>query len=254
MLNVTDLGEGSAILWVHGFPLASSVFENQLAIRRVRHVMPDLPGFGQSRPLGGEVALDAYAKCMIELLDQRGIDDAVFAGLSMGGYVCFAAARLAPKRMRGLILLDTRETADTDEQRQNRYDMIAKVQETRSVRSIVDAMLPKMLTPAAPRDMRDRVREIMSSSSPDGAVAALRAMAERPSFASLLPEIHVPTLIIAGEQDPITPPTEAERMAKAIRGAKLVRINGAAHLANYEKSAEVNRAITAFVTGIGSGR
>ena len=249
MLNVTDLGEGTAVLWVHGFPLASSIFENQLAIRRVRHVMPDLPGFGQSRPLGGEVTLDAYARLMIELLDQRGIDHAVFAGLSMGGYICFAAARLAPKRMRGLILLDTRETADTDEQRQSRYDMIAKVQESGSVKQIVDGMLPKMLTPAAPRDTRDRVREIMGSSSPDGVVAALRAMAARPSFESLLPQIDVPTLVIAGEQDPITPPADAERMVNGIRGAKLVRVAGAAHLANYEKAAEVNRAITAFLAG-----
>jgi 3-oxoadipate enol-lactonase len=246
MLNVTDLGEGTPIFWIHGFPLASSMYEHQLAIRGVRHVMPDLPGFGQSRPQGDAVSMDDYARMCIDLLDHRGIDRAVFAGFSMGGYICFAIARLAPERMRGLILIDTRETADTDEARQGRYASIEKVKKE-GVRPIVDSMLPKMLTPAAPPEMRERVREIMSSSSADGVTAALHAMATRPDSTPQLGQIRVPTLVIVGEQDPITPPADAERMTAAISGARLVRIAGAAHLSNYEKAAEVNRAVGNFV-------
>ncbi|HEX2061448.1 MAG TPA: alpha/beta fold hydrolase, partial [Thermoanaerobaculia bacterium] len=104
MLNVTDLGSGPAVLWLHGFPLASSIFEQQLAIRGVRHIMPDLPGFGQSRANVGDVSIDDYARIALDVLDHRGLDRAVFAGLSMGGYVCLAAARLAPERVRALIL------------------------------------------------------------------------------------------------------------------------------------------------------
>ncbi|MFL6244471.1 MAG: alpha/beta fold hydrolase [Thermoanaerobaculia bacterium] len=248
MLNVTDLGEGTPILWVHGFPFASSMYEHQLAIRGVRHVMPDLPGFGQSRPQGEDVSIDGYARMCIDLLDHRGIDRAVFAGFSMGGYVCFAMARLAPKRMSGLILIDTRETADTEEARKGRYESIEKVKKE-GVRPIVESMLPKMLTPNAPREMRERVREIMSSSSPEGVTGALRAMATRPDATSQLPQIHVPTLIVVGEEDKITPPADAERMAAAIAGARLVRIPGAAHLSVYEKAAEVNRAVSTFVSG-----
>jgi 3-oxoadipate enol-lactonase len=249
MLNVTDLGEGTPVLWIHGFPLASSIYENQLAIRNVRHVMPDLPGFGQSRPSGGDLSMDDYARLCIELLDQRGIDKAVFAGFSMGGYICFAVARLAPERMRGLILIDTRETADDDETRKGRYASIEKVQQE-GIRPIVESMLPKMLTRRAPREMRERVREIMSSSSPEGITTALRAMATRPDSTPLLRDIGVPTLILVGEEDPITPPADAERMAAAIPAARLVRIPGAAHLSNYEKAAEVNRAVGGFVVGV----
>ena len=191
--------------------------------------------------------MDTYARLMIELLDHRGIDRAIFAGLSMGGYICFAMARLAPQRMRGLILIDTRETADSEEARKGRYDSIEKVKRE-GVKPIVETMLPKMLTPGAPRETRDRLREIMSSASPDGVMAALRAMATRPDSTPLLREIHVPTLILVGEEDTITPPTDAERMAAAIRGARLVRIAGAAHASNFEKAAEVNRAVTTFVT------
>lgn len=232
MLNVTDVGEGTPVVWVHGFPLAASIFEQQLAIRGVRHVMPDLPGFGQSRPDGGgALTIDDYARMMLDLLDHRGIDRAVFAGLSMGGYVCLAVARMAPERLRGLILIDTRETADTEEARKGRFDSIAKV-EQHGVAAVADAMLPKMVTSEA---LKPAVRAIMMSASPEFVKAALRAIAKRPDSSSLLPGISVPTTVIVGEEDTITPPSDAERMAAAIPGARLVRIANAAHLSNYEQ-------------------
>lgn len=249
MLNVTDLGEGTPILWVHGFPLASSVYEHQLALRRVRHVMPDLPGFGQSRAAVGELTMDDYARAMVEELDHRGIDRAVVAGLSMGGYIAFAMARLAPERLRALILIDTRETADTPEAKKGRYDSIEKVRKE-GIGPVVESMLPKMLTENAPQEMKDRVREIMSSSSADGVIAALRAMAERPDSSAVLPKIAVPTLVVVGEEDKITPPADAERMAAAIPKARLVRIADAAHLSNYEQAEAFNKAVGLFVASV----
>jgi pimeloyl-ACP methyl ester carboxylesterase len=186
---------------------------------------------------------------MIDLLDHRGIEQAVFAGLSMGGYICLAAARLAPKRLRGLLLIDTRETADDEEARKARYETIEKVKKE-GVGPIVESMLPKMITPQAPAEMKERVREIMMSASPEGAIAALRAMAERPDASPVLRKIAVPTLVVAGEQDTITPPSDAERMAKSIPRARLVCIAGAAHLSNYEKADDFNGAVARFVTGI----
>lgn len=249
MLNVTDLGEGTPVVWIHGFPLASSIFEHQLAIRGVRHVMPDLPGFGQSRPDGGSLTIDDYARLVIDLLDQRGLDRAVFAGLSMGGYVCLSIARLAPKRLRGLILIDTRETADSEEARKGRYASIEKVRKE-GVQPIVDSMLPKMLTSEAPPAMRDRVREIMTSSSPEGVTTALGAMATRADSSAVLPNILVPALVVVGAQDTITPPADSDRMAAKMPRARVVRIADAAHLSNYEQAAEFNRVAGAFLSTV----
>lgn len=249
MLNVTDLGSGVPIVWVHGFPHASSIFENQLAIRGVRHIMPDLPGFGQSRPDGGALSIDDYARMMIHLLDERGIERSVFAGLSMGGYVCLAIARLVPRRVRALILIDTRETADSEEARQGRLASIEKVKQE-GVNPIVETMLPKMLTSAAPQPVKDRVREIMSSASADGVIAALRAMADRPDSSKVLPKIETPVLIVVGQQDTITPATDAARMAKAVPRARLVTIPGAAHLPNVEQAEEFNNTVAKFVTTV----
>ena len=223
----------NTILWLHGFPLTSAIFAKQLAIPGVEHVMPDLPP---------RDSMDDYARFAVEQLDARGIEKATFAGLSMGGYICFAAMRLFPERVSGLVLLDTRETADTDEGRKGRYEMIDKAQRE-GVAPIVGSMLPKMLTASAPEELREYVREVMMSVSRELVIASLRAMAARPDSSSLLPSIAVPALIVVGEEDTVTPPGDAERMAAAIPNARLVKIAGAAHLANVEKAAEVNAAI-----------
>jgi 3-oxoadipate enol-lactonase len=223
----------NTILWLHGFPFTSAIFAKQLAIGGVEHVMPDLPP---------RESMDDYARFAIEQLDARGIGKATFAGLSMGGYICFAALRLFPERVSGLILIDTRETADTEEGRKGRYDMIDQAQRD-GTGPIVESMLPKMLTAGAPEDMREYVREVMQSASREFVIAALRAMAARPDSSALLPGIHVPTLIAVGEEDPITPPKDGERMAAAIPNARLVKLAGAAHVSNVEKADEFNAAI-----------
>ena len=249
MLNVSDLGSGTPILWIHGFPLSSSIFEDQLAIPGARHIMPDLPGFGQSRVTGGDVTIDDYAKLMIDLLDHRGIDRAVIAGLSMGGYIALAIARLAPERLRGLILIDTRETPDDDAAREGRFASIEKVKRE-GIAPIVEGMLPKMIVPEAPEALRTRVRTIMESASVEGVTSALRAMALRQGSSPVLPDIAVPALIVVGERDPITPPSDAERMAAAMKKAKLVRIADAAHLSNMEHPEQFNEAVSGYLTRV----
>lgn len=223
----------NTILWLHGFPLTNAIFAKQLAITGVEHVMPELP------PLE---SMDDYARFAIEQLDLRGIEKATFAGLSMGGYICFAALRLFPERVSGLILIDTRETADTDEGRKGRREMIDKA-EHEGVAPIVEAMLPKMLTSSAPPELKQFVRDVMMSTSREFVIAALRAMAARPDSSSMLPSIAVPTLIVVGEEDPITPPKDSERMASAIPNAKLVKLARAAHLSNVERATEFNDAV-----------
>ncbi|HJQ39446.1 MAG TPA: alpha/beta hydrolase, partial [Thermoanaerobaculia bacterium] len=127
------------IVWIHGFPLSSAVFEHQ---RLLGGTFPDLPGFGSAPPPTSELTMDDYARHVLATAEGSGRH--IFAGLSMGGYICFAIARLAPERVGGLILIDTRETPDNEEGRKGRFDTIAKVQE-HGVQAVVDAMLPKMV-------------------------------------------------------------------------------------------------------------
>jgi 3-oxoadipate enol-lactonase len=231
------------IVWIHGFPLSSAMFEKQRGIEGVRHITPDLPGFDGTPASKHSMSMEDYARFVLSAVDGQ----AIFAGFSMGGYIALAIARRAPERMEGLILMDTRETPDTPDARKGRYDTIDKVR-AQGIPPVVEAMLPKMLSANAPQAMRDRVRAIMNTASPEGVIAALQAMAERPDSTSVLPNIAVPTLIVVGTEDPITPPVDAERMAAAIPNATLVKIAGAAHMANFEKSEEFNAAVRAFVS------
>ncbi|HVS31484.1 MAG TPA: alpha/beta hydrolase [Thermoanaerobaculia bacterium] len=247
MLYTTDQGSGTEILWIHGYPLSSRIFAKQLEIPGVRHIVPDLPGFGRSATPDHDMTVDDYARALLKLLGERKVQRAYVAGLSMGGYIALALARLVPERMRGLILIDTKETADTPEARQGRYESVEKVKSA-GVRPVVDAMLPKMLMPSAPLSLVEEVRAIMTSSTAAGVMTALKAMAERPDSTALLPHLDMRTLVIVGDGDTITPPADAARMAAAIPNAKLVTIESAAHLSNMEKPDEFNKAVQLFVT------
>ncbi|MFZ2493270.1 MAG: alpha/beta fold hydrolase [Thermoanaerobaculia bacterium] len=250
-MHVIDAGSGVPVLWIHGFPLSSRIFLPQLVIHHAQHLVPDLPGFGQTAPAAGEGSLDAYAKFALDLLDEWEIDRAIVGGLSMGGYIALAIARIAPERLRGLMLIDTRELADSPEARKGRYETIEKVRAANSVRPVVDGMLPKMFGSSPSADLVEEVTDIMMSSSTDGVIAALQAMAGRADASSVLPKISVPTLIVVGEEDKITPPSDAERMAAAIPNAQLVKLPEAGHLSNMEQAEEFNAAVSKFLERVG---
>lgn len=254
--NVRDEGSGPPVVWIHGYPLSARIWDAQMAIPGVRHIVPDLPGFGESAPPPGAMTIPGYADGVLAVLDAAGVRAAVVAGLSMGGYIALSLAGKAPDRVAGLLLVDTRETPDTPEARQKRFEAIEQVRRE-GVRPIADAMLPKMLTAhtiETSPGTAAAVRAIMESASPAGVEAALRAMAERDDATPLLPRLTVPVLIACGSEDTVTPPSDAARMKNAIPEADLVLIEGAAHLSNVERPAEFNEAATAFLRRIGAWR
>lgn len=204
-----------------------------------RHIRVDLPGFGASPPPHAELTMAAYARKALAVLTHLKIARAVIAGISMGGYIVMQMLRDAPERFEGLVLLDTRERADSDQAREDRYKMIADI-EKHGIRKIVDAMLPKMV---ANEERQDAFRKIMMSASPRGMIAAQRAMATRPDSTATLREVRLPTLIVVGDRDPITPPEDARRMASLIQGSTLAVIRDAAHASNFDQPDQFNRAV-----------
>lgn len=227
------------IVWIHGFPLSSAVFEPQRRIAGYRHVMPDLPGFGATPPVA-EASMASYARFVLDAID---VDRFVLAGLSMGGYVAMELVRQVPDRIEAMLLLDTRETPDTDEGRANRLRQAEDVAKN-GIAGVVEAMLPKMVVQDA---YRDAARRIMESSSPQGTIAALKAMAARPDSTETLRNAAMPAFIIAGDRDELTPMRDAERMVSLLPHAEMAPIARAAHLANYEASEQVNNLIAAFL-------
>jgi pimeloyl-ACP methyl ester carboxylesterase len=214
-------------------------------IRRV--IAPDLPGHGSDR--GEPVrSVDAMADHLAQLLDSEGIDKVDLAGFSMGGYVSFAFWRRHKDRVRSLVLVDTKAPADNEQQAQGRLDLTEKVR-AEGPSAAAGAMLSKLLTEAAPADARALAERMIMESAVETIVADLAALRSRPDSVPTLTTIDVPTLIIVGDQDAITPLSEAEAMAAGIAGSSLMVVPGAAHLTTLEQPAAVSKAIRAHLAG-----
>jgi pimeloyl-ACP methyl ester carboxylesterase len=192
------------------------------------------------------------ARDVAALLEQLEIRRAVVGGLSMGGYVALSFYRRFPLRVRALVLADTRPQADTDEARRNRAEQAQTILRD-GMAAIADGFLRNVLTPATLAQQPAivaRVREMLTSTDPHGAAAALHGMAARSDHTDFLPLILAPTLIIVGSEDKLTPPQDAGLMHREIRGSHLEIIDGAAHVSNLEQPAQFNRALADFLQAL----
>lgn len=253
-LRCADVGRGVPVLLIHGFPLSGAMWRPQQEGLRAhaRMIIPDLPGFGGSAQLEGEPSLSAYADALVRLLDQHSVAQAVVCGLSMGGYVALDIARRHPDRLAGLVLADTKAGADTAEGRAGRDEMIALVRE-RGASAVADRMLPKLLAPTSQQlhpGLSMHIREIIVGNGVEGIAYALAAMRDRPDSTEMLGQIAMPTLVIVGAEDSITPPAEAQKLAQAIPGAHLETIAHAGHLSNLEQPEFFNLALRNFLERI----
>ncbi len=220
-----------------------------------RFIAPDLPGFGATEPLAmsdgrARDSIDDYAADVIDLIDHLHLEEAVFAGVSMGGYVTLALFRQAARYVMGLILADTRATADSDDGRLARERML-ELLGSEGPSGIRRQMLPKLLSEQTVRQRPALVNTIggMIESAPAAALAtAIRHMMTRPDSTPQLRQIHCPALVLVGEHDTITPVDESRSLARQIGGSRLTIIEGAGHLSNLEQPDAFNAAVAQFLT------
>jgi YbgC/YbaW family acyl-CoA thioester hydrolase len=252
-LAVEVRGEGSPVLFVHGFPFDRTMWRHQLAgLSRWKRIAPDLRGVGESSPGADEYSIARYADDLVGMLDALGVRQAVVCGLSMGGYILFELLRRYPDRLRAVVLCDTRPQADSVEARHNR-DELARLAQERGPDAVAERLLPGLLAAATvvdqPEVMR-QCREMARRCSVAGMVGALRAMRERPDSTPLLGTIRVPTLVIVGADDRPSPPAVAEAMAQAIPGARCAIIPGAGHVAPLEQPLATSRVLAEFLEAV----
>jgi len=243
-LAFDDKGSGEPLILLHAFPLDGRMWlaqRDELA-GSARIIVPDLRGFGRSVDLPPAQSIDDYADDVVALLDKLRIERATVVGLSMGGYVALALARRAPHRLARLGLADTRSLADSSEGRKGRDQNIALVN-SEGVPALVERLLPKLLGPNAAVDVITRARSLGNSQKAAGIAAALAAMRDRPDTTPVLARLDVPTAILVGEADGITPHADARAMSDALARAELHVLPGAGHLANLEAPAAFDSAL-----------
>jgi 3-oxoadipate enol-lactonase len=247
----TEEGSGRPVVLIHGYPFNRSLWNEQVAALSgsYRVIAPDLRGFGESDSSNEPATMNRMAQDVAALLDHLGVPRATFGALSMGGYVTLAFYKQFASRVRALILADTRATPDTAEAKQNRAQQAEKAL-AEGMAGIADAMLPKLLTPdtvSKRPEVVKRVRDMMLKTKPEGAAAALRGMAERDDQMSLLSKITVPTLIVVGAEDAITPVADSEKMNERVAGSRLVVLENAGHVSNLERTEKFNEALLDFL-------
>lgn len=243
-LGAIEAGSGGTpIVFLHGVGSDKSVWSPQLAhfSNGRRAVAFDYPGYGESEPAPEGTTRDDYAAAIFAGMDALEIDRAHLCGLSLGGVIAIAMHALAPQRCASLVLADT-FAVHPDGAGIYERSLAAST----DLRALAEARVDFLLAPGALDDVRSEVIETMAKIDP----AAYRVGAEAVWLADQRDRaaaIDVPSLVIVGEADRVTPPGLSEELAALVPGAKLERIPGAGHISNLERPAEFNRIVQEFI-------
>jgi pimeloyl-ACP methyl ester carboxylesterase len=243
---MVELMNARALLLIHGYPFDHSLWDkvrpcldpNAIAI------VPDLPGFGIRPVLTAEPSLDAMADDLRAQLSMQGVDRAVVAGMSMGGYVALALAERCPHMVAGLALVSSQTAADTDEARANRRSMIGKVRQNGPLVA-AEAAIPKMFSPrnAGLIDLIQFPRSGAEKAGAEGIAWALEAMARRPDRTALFEALSVPALVLHGADDQLISAEKAQSLAQRAKHCRYVPVSGAGHATPLENPELVAQAL-----------
>jgi 3-oxoadipate enol-lactonase len=251
-LNYVDMGpaHGPTIVLIHGFPLSSEMWRSQISALKnsYRVIAFDLRGQGRSDAGDGQFTLEFLVDDLITLLDRLKIEKAVLCGLSMGGYISLRAAERHADRVNGLILCDTKSEADTNDGKLSRTAAIKAIKKTGvkpfAKAFLMDALSPKSLSNAS---LVRAATKIICKNKPLGLCGTLLALAGRTDTTEFLQKITVPTLILVGEADKITPPVCSQRMHSLIQNSEMHLLTDSGHLSSMENSTDFNTDLLKFL-------
>jgi len=248
------------VVLLHAFPFDRHVWDgvvDALADADWDVVVPDLRGFGESSygedGPDDEPSLTWMARDVLSILDRMGVSAAVFAGISMGGYVAMEIVRQDPARVAGIALVDTKATADSDEARANRLKVAEQVEASGSTDALARAMLPTLLGATSQEDRPDVVAQVkawIAAADPNAVAWAQRAMAARPDSLADLASLAVPALVVWGAEDGMSPRAEQDLMVEALRDARLVVVTESGHLSTVEAPDQVAAALVTFLADV----
>ena len=240
-------GEGEPLVLVHGYPLNSGLFRDNIGplSEQYQVITPDLRGYGRSETPDDQGSVAAYASDVFAVMDAVGADQAIIGGMSMGGPTVLEMYRAAPERFRAMILNDT-IAAKSSPSEAGLWQGVGRQVEMLGVPSLVDFLMPDMLTAETRMNHPELVTylgSLIEEASQDAAIAGASALETRPDSAATASTITVPTLILTGLDDTLYPYEVAQSLHKGILNSELVLLPGAAHAAILEAADEANAAI-----------
>jgi len=254
-LSYDDLGEGSIpIIFLHGFPFDKSMWQIQLDFLKSsnRVIACDIRAFGKSRDEESSLSIELFADDLIKFMDTLNIERAIVCGLSMGGFVTLTAFKLYPRRFEALVLCDTQCIADTIDVKEKRYGIIDEIEvdgATKFNNAFIKSVFSKDSL-SSKKELVEQLRGVVFSNSEHVIKMGLTALAERSETCSTLNEITIPTLIICGREDTVTPLAQSEFMNTGIKGSELRVIDNAGHVSNLEQPQAFNKHLLDFLTSL----
>lgn len=254
-ISYDDLGEGNLpVIFLHGYPFDKTMWRTQLDFLQISHrvIALDIRGFGSSKDEETSLSIGLFADDLIKFMNALCIDKAVICGLSMGGYIALNAVQRFPSRFSGLILCDTQCSADTKEGKEKRYKSIDEIN-ANGAHAFNEAFVKNVFYKGSlinKKDVVESLRSTVFSNSAHIITAGIEALAERSETCSRLNEINIPTLILCGREDVLTPVKQSEYMHSIIRSSVLRIINHAGHVSNLEQPQEFNKNLFEFLSAM----
>jgi len=256
-ISYNDVGEGKIpVIFLHGFPFDKSMWKGQLDSLNssYRLIACDIRGFGKSTDEETPLSIDLFSEDLIAFLDKLNIKKAIVCGLSMGGFIALNAIKKFPERFEALILCDTQCIADTTEVKENRYKAIDQINRDGvsifNEKFIKSVFHPNSLTNKT--ELVENLSTVVFTNSKEIIIAGITALAGRPETCSSLSAIRIPTLIICGREDSVTPLVQSEFMHEHIEGSNLKIIDNAGHVSNLEQPDEFNKYLRNFLNSLDS--
>ncbi|MCX7829495.1 MAG: alpha/beta hydrolase [Acidobacteria bacterium] len=241
-----------SLLFVHGFPLDSSMWEEQKCFLEDSYSVycPDLPGFGSNNEIAPST-IEGYAEYIKKYVKEKNLENIVLCGFSMGGHIALAFYEAFPQIIQALILVDTRAKNDSPEGKNQRNNGIQNAQ-VYGTKYFEENMLSKLLSGENinNKEIVLRVKKMISKQRQDSIINALKAMRDRKDRSFLLKKIDVPTLFICGEKDVLTPSEEMKEMSAYVTNSKFQIVKGAGHLSNIENAGQFNEIVFGFLESI----
>ena len=248
------LGTGPPVVLLHPFPAHHELWlpAAQALISRYQVILPDLRGHGESGVGEGPATMGKHAADIALILDHAEVGQAVFAGVSIGGYLLFEFWRRYRGRVAALALFNTKAPSDSPEAKASRLQAAADVSE-RGTGPFLESMIPKLLgktTRDSRPDLVEGALRMMRKMSPENLAQVQRGMAERPDSVPDLKTINVPVLIVSADEDVLTGPSEADLMRQNIPSSEMKIIRRAGHYSPWERPAEAGQLLRQFFDSV----
>lgn len=248
-LAYRDIGDGIPLLLLHGFCGSSGYWDGLVPLLspRFRLLIPDLPGHGQSSVPAHPYTMEAYADSMHVLLRRLDIDEAVWIGHSLGGYITLAAVERHAVDVMAFGLVHSTAYPDDAKGKENRLNAIHTIRE-QGIDPFVDALIPKLFAPNHLDTMSEhveRAKAIGRSTSPDGAIQALLAMKDRPDRNHVLRTTNIPAILVSGAKDQIIAPEKTFSVPNDRQNRVL--LDSAGHMSMFEAPDLLAQALLRFL-------